>query len=183
MVDTTVTVCSYELPYQWTNKWNGQVTPLYAAGLYRNDTTYVDGKQMFYGLRLIVNEPVVVTIHDSICEGNNNFYTFKGLHLNETGVYNDTTVGANGCDSITILYLTVNKPYYSYREEHIVEGQSVTFDNHIFSTDTVYTKKGLTPNGCDSTTVLKVIVHPLVDTTVVVCSDDLPYQWINKWIR
>ena len=181
MVDTTVTVCSYELPYQWTNKWNGQVTPLYAAGLYRNDTTYVDGKQMFYGLRLIVNEPVVVTIHDSICEGNNNFYTFKGLHLNETGVYNDTTVGANGCDSITILYLTVNKPYYSYREEHIVEGQSVTFDNHIFSTDTVYTKKGLTPNGCDSTTVLKVIVHPLVDTTVVVCSDDLPYQWINKW--
>ena len=181
MVDTIVTVCSYDLPYQWINKWNGQITPLYAAGLYRNDTTYVNGQQMFYGLRLIVNDPVVVTIHDSICEGNNAFYTFKGQHLTETGIYRDTTIGANGCDSITILNLTVNKPYYNYIERHILEGQSVTVLGLTFDKDTMHTIKGITPNGCDSITDIKVIVHPMVDTTVVVCSNDLPYQWINKW--
>ena len=181
LIDTTVYVCSYDLPYQWINKWNGQVTELYAAGLYRNDTTYVNGQQMFYGLQLIVNNPVVVTIHDSICEGNNNFYVFKGQHLTESGVYRDTTVAANGCDSITILNLTVNKSYYNYIERHIVEGQSVTVLGHTFDRDTVYTIKGNTPNGCDSITDIKVIMHPMVDTIVTVCSYDLPYQWINKW--
>ena len=126
MVDTIVTVCSYDLPYQWINKWNGQVSELYAAGIYRNDTTIVNGQQMFYGLQLVVNEPVFKTIRDSICEGENNYYIFKGQHLTESGVYRDTTMGANGCDSITTLYLTVNKPYYNYIERHIVERTTTT---------------------------------------------------------
>ncbi len=181
MVDTIVTVCSNDLPYIWVNKWNGQQTPLYAAGIYRNDTTFVNGARMFYGLQLVVNNPVFKDIHDSICAGDNNFYTFKGMNLTESGIYRDTTMGANGCDSITTLHLTVNKPYYNYREEHIVEGQSVTVMGLTFDKDTIHTIKGLTPNGCDSTTVIKVVVHPMIDTIVTVCSNDLPYIWVNKW--
>ena len=46
LVDTTVTVCSTELPYLWINKWDGSITPLYAAGTYRNDTTFYNGERM-----------------------------------------------------------------------------------------------------------------------------------------
>ena len=180
-VDTIVTVCSYDLPYRWINKWNGQVTELRAAGIYRNDTTYVNGERMYYGLQLIVNNPVFTTIYDSICESDRNFYTFGGKDLKVGGTYRDTLTALNGCDSIVTLVLKVNKPYYHYREEHIVAGQVLNLYGQTFTEDTIYTIKGLTPSGCDSTTVLKVIVHPLVDTTVVVCNYELPYRWINKW--
>ena len=180
-VDTVVSVCSYDLPYRWVNKWNGQVNELRAAGIYRNDTTYVNGERMFYGLKLVINEPVFTTIYDSICESDRNFYTFAGQDLKVAGTYRDTLTTDKGCDSIITLILKVNKPYYHYREEHIIEGQTLSLYGQIFTEDTIYTQKGLTPSGCDSTTVLKVIVHPAVDTTVTVCSYDLPYQWVNKW--
>ena len=57
-VDTIVTLCTSELPYMWVNKWSGEQKPLYTAGTYRDDTTYVNGKRTFYTLQLIVNQPV-----------------------------------------------------------------------------------------------------------------------------
>ena len=181
MVDTTVIVCSYDLPYKWINKWNGQEKDLYTAGIYRNDTTFINGERMFYGLQLIVNEPVNTVIHDSICGVDNNFYSFNGQKLTQSGVYTYTTTAANGCDSTVTLHLSVNQPYYSFREEHIVEGQTLNIYGQSFTRDTLYIHNTLTPSGCDSTTVLNVKVHPAVDTIVTVCQNDLPYMWINKW--
>jgi len=180
LIDTTVIVCKNDLPYLWVNKWNGQVTPLYAAGLYRNDTTYdADGTQLFYGLQLIVNEPTFDTIRYAMCEGSS--YRFHGETLTQTGVYRDTVTAPNGCDSIRTLILTVNKPYFNNRTEHIIEGNSVEFYGQTYSTAGTYTHYGKTPEGCDSTSVLQVVVHPLIDTTVTVCKNDLPYLWVNKW--
>lgn len=180
-VDTVVTVCKYDLPYRWINKWNGQETLLRAAGIYRNDTTYINGERMYYGLQLIVNEPKFVTVYDSICESDRNFYTFGGQDLKVGGTYRDTLTATNGCDSIVTLVLKVNKPYYNYREEHIVEGQVFIYNGERISKDTIITRKGLTPSGCDSTTIVKVILHPAVDTVVTVCNYELPYRWVNKW--
>ena len=179
LVDTVVTVCKDDLPYQWVNKWDGSVTPLYLAGIYRNDTTYVDGERMFFGLQLIVNEPVFTTLNASICQGHS--YKFNGIDYTEQGSYNDTLVAANGCDSIVTLVLTVHEPYYSNRTEHILDGQSVEFFGQTYNTTGTYYHYGTTPTGCDSTTVLQLFVHNRVDTVVTVCKDDLPYQWVNKW--
>ena len=179
LVDTIVTVCSHDLPYMWVNKWDKTiVTPLYAAGLYRNDTI-VNGEQTFNGIRLIVNKPSDSTIVKTICEGD--FYLFNGKKLTESNVYRDTVKAVNKCDSIITLNLIVNKPYYNYVEKHIIEGDSVVMNGKVFKQDTTYTFKGLTPQLCDSTIKLKVIVHPMVDTTVYICSHDLPYMWVNKW--
>ncbi len=180
MVDTTVVVCANDLPYQWVNKWNGQITPLYAAGIYRNDTTYdAEGRQLFYGLQLIVHEPVVVINHAAICEGSS--YLFNGLHLTEAGIYHDTLQKKDGCDSIVELHLTINKPYFSTRTEHIFEGDTIYFYGDTLYTSGTYTHYARTPEECDSTSVLQVVVHPLVDTTVTVCKTELPYLWVNKW--
>jgi hypothetical protein len=47
-VDTVVTICQSELPYTWVHKWSGQERLLYAPGIYRDDTTVVNGKRTFY---------------------------------------------------------------------------------------------------------------------------------------
>ncbi len=180
-IDTTVTICKSELPYTWVHKWSGQERLLYSPGIYRDDTTVVNDQRTFYTLQLVVNEPLYDTIRASICQEENDFYEFHGQRLTTTGIYRDTITASNGCDSITTLYLTVNKPYYNYIERHIVEGQSVEVLGKTYSNDTLATFKGLTPAGCDSITDIRIIMHPLVDTTVIVCSNDLPYRWINKW--
>ena len=180
-IDTTVTICKSELPYTWVHKWSGQERLLYSPGIYRDDTTVVNDQRTFYTLQLVVNEPLYDTIRASICQEENDFYEFHGQRLTTTGIYRDTITASNGCDSITTLYLTVNKPYYNYIERHIVEGQSVEVLGKTYSNDTLATFRGLTPAGCDSITDIRIIMHPLVDTTVIVCSNDLPYRWINKW--
>ena len=179
MVDTVVTVCSPELPYMWINKWDGSVTPLYTAGIYRNDTTYYQGEKMYYGLQLVVNDPVLDTTRVAICQGSS--YRFKGMDLTEPGIYRDTLRAANGCDSIHTLVLTVNKAYYNYRVEHIIEGQTVDFFGQTYSATGTYYHYAHTPEGCDSTTVLELVVHPLVDTIVTICKNDLPFIWNNRW--
>ena len=172
----TVTICSRETPYEWQG-----IKDIYTTNTYVKRLQTHDGYDSIYVRHVIVNPVKNTTIRDSICESDRNYYTFAGKDLKVGGTYRDTLTAANGCDSIVTLILTVNKPYYHYREEHIIEGNSFTYNGEIISKDTIITRKGQTPSGCDSTTILKVIMHPAVDTTVTICNYELPYRWVNKW--
>ena len=178
-IDTIVTICKSELPYTWVHKWSGQERLLYSPGIYRDDTTVVNDQRTFYTLQLIVNEPLHDTIRHAMCEGAS--YEFKGNTYTEAGIYRDTLRAANGCDSIVTLILTVNKPYYNIIRETILEGNSVEFFGTTYTTSGTYTHYARTPEGCDSTTVLQLTVHPLVDTIITVCDNDLPVIWNNRW--
>ncbi len=180
LVDTTVTVCSYDLPYIWTNKWDGTQTPLYTAGIYRNDTSYVDGERMFYGLQLVVNEPTNETIYREICEGNT--YNFNGQQLATAGEYRDTLRNAVGCDSVVILHLNVLPKYYHTVERTIYEGDTVHFMDQIYSTSGVYPVRFTSSIGCDSIIELRLTVTRLYDDSVSVCANDLPLMWRGQTI-
>ena len=180
-VDTVVTVCAKDLPYAWVNKWTQETTLLYAAGIYRNDTTFVDGQQMFYGLQLIVNNEVDTVINHSMCRGS--FIHFNGQDIYDEGTYRDTLVSSCGCDSIVTLHLRVSDPYYKTEVVHIIEGGSTVFFGETYSEAGEYYHQSTTPDGCDSTTILQLIVHPKVDTVVTVCAKELPYAWVNKWTQ
>jgi len=179
LVDTVATVCSYDLPFAWVNHWNGRTTLLHRAGLYHDDTTYVNGVRTFWSIQLNVEEPKYDTIRYAMCEGAT--YLFKGNTYDKSGVYQDTLTAANGCDSIVTLILTVNKPYYNVRTEHVLQGQSVEFFGDLYSTTDTYYHYAVTPKGCDSTSVLQLTVYPLVDTVVTRCANDLPFVWKNRW--
>ena len=180
LVDTTVTVCSYDLPYIWTNKWDGTQTPLYTAGIYRNDTSYVDGERMFYGLQLVVNEPTNETIYREICEGDT--YNFNGQQLATAGEYRDTLRNAVGCDSVVILHLNVLPKYYHTVERTIYEGDTVHFMDQIYSTSGVYPVRFTSSIGCDSIIELRLTVTRLYDDSVSVCANDLPLMWRGQTI-
>ena len=179
LIDTTATVCSTDLPFVWVNHWNGKQTLLHSAGLYHDDTTYVNGERTFWSIQLNVIEPILDTIRAAICEGTS--YPFVGKDLKVGGIYRDTTQGSNGCDSITTLILTVNQPYYSIIREDILEGNEVEFYGTTYGTSGTYTHYARTEEGCDSTTILQLTVHPQVDTTINVCDNDLPVLWHNRW--
>ena len=53
-------------------------------------------------------EEVIFTFSEVITKGES--FDFAGMSLSQKGTYSDTTVLANGCDSITILKLNVVKP-------------------------------------------------------------------------
>ena len=180
LVDTTVTVCSYDLPYIWTNKWDGTQTPLYTAGIYRNDTSYVDGERMFYGLQLVVNEPTNETIYREICEGDT--YNFNGQQLATAGEYRDTLRNAVGCDSVVILHLNVLPKYYHTVERTIYEGDTIHFMDQIYSTSGVYPVRFTSSIGCDSVVELKLTVNRIFEDSVSICSNELPYLWHGKTI-
>ena len=175
MIDTIVTVCKSDLPYQWVNTWTGSVTPLYNAGLYRNDTTYLDGERMYYGLLLRVTEPTDTTIYRKICEGDS--YNFNGKQLYNNGEYRDTIKNVNGCDSVVILHLNVLKKYYNTIERTIYEGDTVYFQDQVLSTSGIYPARFTSSYGCDSIIELRLTVIRLFDDSISVCANDLPYQW------
>ena len=179
-VDTVVTVCSSELPYRWINKWNGSVTLLYEAGTYRNDTTYVDGERMFYGLQLNVNEPKTTILSQDICEGT--AFLFNGKELTEQGTYFDSLKTADGCDSIVVLNLTVHPGYYHIIERTINEGDSVLFFNEWKKVPHTYLHHDTTSFGCDSIVELRLYVTRLYDDSITICSNELPYIWHNQQI-
>ena len=178
LIDTVANVCAYDLPFAWVNHWTGETTYLQAGGLYHNKTV-VNDEPLFWSIQLNVIEPIHDTIRAAICEGSS--YPFIGMDLTEPGIYRDTTQGSNGCDSITTLILSVNQPYYSIIRESILEGHSYEFYGETYSTSGTYTHYARTPEGCDSTTVLQLSVHPMVDTIINVCNNDLPVIWTNRW--
>ena len=181
LIDTTAIVCSNDLPFEWRNHWNGSITLLHAAGIYHDDTTYVNGERTFWSINLIVNEPIFDTIRAAVCEGTS--YKFRGIDRTEPGIYRDTTQAKNGCDSITTLILTVNKPYFSTIREDILEGQYYVFYGDTLRETKTVNHNAHTPEGCDSTTVLQLVVHPMVDTIVTVCENELPFAWNNRWSK
>ena len=180
LIDTVVTVCSTSLPYPWVNKWTGQTTLLYAPGTYRNDTSYVNGEKIFYGLQLKVTQPSDTTIYRTICEGD--VYSFNGRTQKEAGEYRDTLLNAYGCDSIIVLKLNVLKKYHNITYHSIFEGDSVEFLGQYYKEPGSYPVRYTSSYGCDSVMELQLTVNRLYDDSISVCSNELPFIWNSKTI-
>ena len=173
--DTIATVCSTDLPFVWVNHWNGKQTLLYSAGLYHDDTTYVDGERTFWSIQLNVTEPTDTTLYREICEGDH--YTFNGQDLTQAGEYRDTIRRVNGCDSVIILHLNVLRKYYNIIEKSIYQGDSVLFQGTWYKEAGTYPYTIPSSYGCDSVIELRLTVNRLYDDSVSVCANNLPYYW------
>ena len=102
----SVSICSPS-----TYLFNGEA--ISASGVYRDTLTNTAGCDSFVVLNLNVQTPVSSNISRTICAGS----TFcVGLRCYASpGVYRDTLVGSNGCDSIVNLTLTVqSRPTASF---------------------------------------------------------------------
>ena len=138
------------------------VTPTYAGTIYDQLVlTNQNGCDSIVSLVLTVNNSYLFETQASTCDGTP--YEWRGGEYTVEGTYYNNYVTAAGCDSVYVLYLTVNPTYEVYVTDtiHLHE----TYDNHgitVSPSDTgvyTYTIYGFTQSGCDSTVYLTLVVQ------------------------
>ena len=99
----SITICRSEAPY----KWRGQT--LHETGMYSTDT--IQGKSAnkvyqdtVHSLYLTVNETFVVDTVVTICDS---MYTWRDSTYRRSGIYADSLMTVDGCDSVILLHLTL----------------------------------------------------------------------------
>lgn len=108
-------------------------------------------------LAVTVGTKKTTTLNKDICTGE--FFTVGNQTFSTDGTFTVTLQGANGCDSVVTLNLTVNSPKISTVNKSICLGESVTIGNQTFSTDGTFVVVLRTSKGCDSTVTLHLIVN------------------------
>ncbi|MBQ9295684.1 MAG: hypothetical protein IJ204_00635 [Paludibacteraceae bacterium] len=155
----------------------GQV--LSSPGLYIDTLQATTGCDSIFRTRVYVHAPFYDTISATICQGQ--YYDFLGRRVSEQRIYKDSTVTQWGCDSIHVLYLTVNPTYSSDTTVQLCQGDYVMFNGNPITTGGVYSATVQTVNGCDSVLRMKVISHPTsyIEQTHTMCESDV-YEWHGR---
>ena len=167
------TICASALPYSW----NGQT--LTASGVYTNTTTAANGCDSITTLSLTVNQATSSTTNETICSSALP-YSWNGQSLTASGVYTNTTTGANGCDSTATLNLTVNQTASTSENQTIcASALPYSWNGQSLTASGVYTNTTTGSNGCDSTATLNLTVNQATTATenLTICDNLLPYSW------
>ena len=93
-----------------------------------------------------------------ICEGET--YTLGGETYTSTGIYTQSFVASDGCDSIVNLNLTVHETPTTTQAFEVCEGQSITIGGTVYTETGVYTNHFISSNNCDSTVITQLSVFP-----------------------
>ena len=145
---------------------------LTASGVYEFNYTASNGCDSVLTLNLEVLPVSETTLLYSICSGDTLLY--NGNALTETGVYNYTFDGANGCDSLVSVRLDVFPSAATVIELTLCEGESYVFFGDTISTAGTYDTLLNTVAGCDSTVTLLLNYVPAYNTTLdaIICAGE-----------
>ncbi|MBO6081151.1 MAG: hypothetical protein J6P54_09320, partial [Bacteroidales bacterium] len=151
--DITKTACEQ---YTWagdTYQTSGEYTKAFVSS-HGCDSTVT--------LHLTIYNPAYVELQDQVCA--NTPYTANGFDtlLSQAGVYTLTHHGQtiHGCDSTTVLHLTVNPVFETVLYDTICHNETYTFHGQTCSQTGIYTANLQSVLGCDSTVVLHLHVYP-----------------------
>ncbi|MFN8276894.1 MAG: gliding motility-associated C-terminal domain-containing protein [Chitinophagales bacterium] len=140
----------------------------YAAGIYADTLTGVNGCDSIITTDLSVINPVLSAQSFNLCPGQS---VSVGVHLyNAAGVFTDTLAAVSGCDSIITTTVTIIPVNFSQSVD-ICPGQSVAVGAHVYTAAGVYTDTLAASTGCDSILVTTVNVRPYAtgNQTLVLC--------------
>ena len=146
----------------------------YGAGVYTDSLNTINGCDSV--IQTIVNlfPEYRDTIFEVICD-DETFTTPDGGVENVTGVYTDSLVTVNGCDSIIVIDLTVNPTFDQVVSVEICANEFYTLPGGtVVNTQGSYTDSLLTVNNCDSVIITNLTVHPIFDTLILatICPGD-----------
>jgi gliding motility-associated-like protein len=170
---TNITRCSNQLPYTW----NG--TNYNAAGTYTFTTTNAAGCDSVAALVLSISNVSTSTTTVTRCS-NQLPYTWNGTNYNASGTYTFTTNNAAGCDSVATLVLSISNVSTSTTSITRCSNQlPYTWNGSSYNAAGTYTFTTVNAAGCDSiaTLVLTVSNTTTSTTSVIRCSNQLPYNW------
>lgn len=142
------------------------------AGSYQDTLMTVSGCDSIVNLRLELLASSFLSYADTICP--NDSLSFGDQLLTQTGIYRDTLIAVNGCDSIIELDLLVHPMMETQLSQRICEGEVFPFGGQMLSTAGIYWDTLSTSFGCDSLIqlVLEVLSIPSLSYTEAICAND-----------
>ena len=129
------------------------------AGIYNVTVTTANNCSASATTTVAVSNTITKPIAQTICNGQST--TFNGQNLSSAGVYRDTSTSVTGCDSMTVLTLTLIPSSTSAISQTICEGASFVFNSQSLTTSGTYYDTLTSAAGCDSIVVLTLDVVPI----------------------
>ncbi|MEI6312729.1 MAG: hypothetical protein WCP57_10760, partial [Bacteroidota bacterium] len=108
-------------------------------------------------LNLIIKMQTSGTINQSICASSS--YLFNGVNRTTAGVYLDTLIGSNGCDSVLTLNLTIRSTSTGSLSASICPGSTYLFNGVNRTSAGAYLDTLVGSNGCDSILTLNLTIR------------------------
>jgi gliding motility-associated-like protein len=127
------------------------------TGLYRDTLMNAKGCDSFIYYHLFVKDTTKQDIYQTICV--NQPITFNGISRNVSGIYKDTLVNAQGCDSFVYLHLTVNDTSSFSYSHWICESNPYYYNNQYLNKSGIYRDTLSNSLGCDSFVYLNLTVY------------------------
>lgn len=159
MLATTLTqsICQGE---QYT--FNGR--NLTTTGTYFDTLTTSNGCDSLITLELTEIINLQTTLRESICVGSSRF--FNGQTLTTAGIYQETLIASNGCDSSVVLDLKVRDFAQTNLTQNICVGNSHLFNGRNLTVSGIYQDTFVASGGCDSIVVLDLTVSNFDQTNL-----------------
>ena len=154
--DSFLTICKNK---NYPVIFNGQI--LNTSGVYQDTLVNSKGCDSFLFLILTVNDRTMYDTFLTICK--NYPVIFNGVSRNLPGVYKDTMVNSQGCDSFIHLHLTVMDTTRKDSFLTIFNNRFVVFNGQTLNTSGIYRDTLVNSNGCDSFLVLSLTVNDTIN--------------------
>jgi Secretion system C-terminal sorting domain len=136
--------------------FNGQ--GLSTAGVYEWLFTAINGCDSIVTLTLEVLPNLETNLDVQICAGTS--FSFGDQIITVAGVYEGTFPAANGCDSIVTLTLNIAPAIVQSIAAEICQGETYAFGGGLLTQSGDYEHTTTAAGGCDSTTLLHLVVKP-----------------------
>ena len=146
------------------SSYNFNGTLLTSAGTYIDTLNGSNTCDSIITLTLTVRPVATSSLTASICAGSS--YNFNGTQLTAPGTYSDTLTGANTCDSIVTLTLTVRPVATSSVTASICAGSSYNFNGTQLTAAGTYADTLTGSNTCDSIVTLTLTVRPVATSSI-----------------
>lgn len=179
----TVVICQHELPYIWKGHHGNQ--NIYDAGVYYDTLQTVAGYDSTFVLDLTILPSYKTRVLFSTCAGDS--IQYNNVWYKKPGIYNDTLLTREGCDSVITIQFEWRQKYYIERQPVVKDDKTpyVWTEGHITRTLThsgMYYDTLLASTGCDSIIALSLTIYPTYsfDENVNICQSETPYVWHNK---
>jgi surface protein len=123
--------------------------------------------------------PQSYTINQAAC----NSYFFNGQTLTSSGIYYDTLMNANGCDSLVTLNLAINQATASTINQAACN--SYFFNGQTLTSSGIYYDTLMNANGCDSLVTLNLTINNVnasvtqTGATLTANATGAAYQWLS----
>ncbi|HIE74509.1 MAG TPA: T9SS type A sorting domain-containing protein, partial [Flavobacteriales bacterium] len=143
-----------------------------ASGLYTDSLTTSIGCDSLVFTNLIVYPNSAFSNPQNICSGA--VYAIGNNVYDSTGVYSDTLVAANGCDSIVTTTLNVSSSSVSIttNDTTICDGDSIVVNGNVYNSTALYSDTLINSVGCDSVINTNLTVQTPIYQDTTICNGD-----------